>query len=63
MLHTLHTAHSGAEVHIILSDTGVLVLVLWRFPHLGKKTAFITGVGEKRRTILLKPIYDVISSN
>lgn len=62
LLHALHVARSGAQVQIISPDTDVLLLALRRYPQLGHKSSFVTGVGGKRRTIFLKPIYDSIGA-
>jgi hypothetical protein len=60
LLHALHAVRSGTEVQIISPDTDVLLLALRRYPQLGHNPSFVTGVGVKRRTISLKPIYDSI---
>uniref|UniRef100_A0A8C4PX78 Uncharacterized protein n=1 Tax=Eptatretus burgeri TaxID=7764 RepID=A0A8C4PX78_EPTBU len=60
LLNALHVASTGAEVQIISPDTDVLLLALRRYPQLGHNPSFITVVGDKRRTIFLKPMYDSI---
>ena len=44
-------------------DTDVMVLALCRFPVLGFKVAMPTGTGDRRRKLLLKPIYDSLGAS
>ena len=63
ILHATHAAKDGFTVHIMSPDTDVLLLALRRVPLLGDNSAMIMGVGERRRVIMLEPIYDALGSN
>lgn len=54
---------AGKVVHIYSSDTDVLVLCLRRAEELGPDAAMIMGTGEKRRCILVKPLFDCLGPN
>ena len=49
---------SGISIHS--PDTDVLVLAVRRYPLLCPSITFVTGTGQKRRSIPLKPIYDAL---
>ena len=53
----------GITVHIYSSDTDILVLALRRVLELGAESLVITGTGDKRRHIKLKPIYDALGAD
>jgi hypothetical protein len=62
--HALDATVSGAtQIAIYSPDTDVLVLALRRYAELCKDTSFVIGSGQKRRTILLKPIVDALGPN
>lgn len=63
ILHALHAVRTGVQVEIMSPDTDVLLLALRRYPQLGHNPVFLTGVGDKRRTVSLKPIYDGIGEH
>ncbi|KAG1667291.1 hypothetical protein GQR58_018537 [Nymphon striatum] len=63
ILHATHAAKDGFTVHIMSPDTDVLLLALRRVPLLGDNSVMIMGVGERRRVILLEPIYNALGSN
>ena len=58
ILHASELSADGRTVHFLTQDTDVVVLALRRYTLLGPGTAAITGTGEKRRKIDLKPIYE-----
>lgn len=60
ILHAVEVAASGATAHIYTQDTDVLLLALRRVPQLGRNSALIMGTGDRRRTVLLQPIYDAL---
>ena len=62
MLHAVHAARRGAEsIRIFSPDTDVLVLSVRRAPLLPDDTLFVT-LGQHRREINLKKIYDKLGS-
>ncbi|KAG0711912.1 hypothetical protein GWK47_019569 [Chionoecetes opilio] len=60
ILHAVEVAAAGAIVHIYTQDTDVLLLALRRVPQLGRNSVLIMGTGDRRRTVLLQPIYDAL---
>ena len=61
VLHAIEATSNGASsIEICSPDTDVFVLALRYFPDLCDGTTFVTGTGEKRRSIPLKPIYDAL---
>ena len=61
ILHAIDATTSNATtIHIRSPDTDVLVLALRRYPHFCDDTAFVTGVGQRRRIIPLKPIFTAL---
>ena len=58
VLHAVEVAANGFDVHIYTQDTNVLLLALRRVPKLGTNPAIIMGTGDRRRNVMLKPIYD-----
>ena len=58
ILHAVEAAKAGSIVHIYSQDTDVLLLALRRVPLLGEQAALLMGTGDRRRLVLLKPIYD-----
>jgi len=56
ILHAAEVARSGFIVHIYSQDIDVLLLALRTVPELGSKAALITGSGERRHKVMLKPI-------
>ncbi len=58
ILHAVEAARAGSIVHIYSQDTDVLLLALRRVPLLGEKAALLMGTSDRRRLVLLKPIYD-----
>ena len=61
ILHAIDATTSGATtIRIHSPDTDVLVLALRRYPHFYDDTAFVTGVGQRRRIIPLKPIFTAL---
>ena len=59
ILHSVEISASGKDVPIIIQDTDVMVLALRRFLVLGSKVALLMGTGDRRRKVLLKPIYPI----
>ena len=63
ILHSIDASLNGADrLDIFSPDTDVLVLLLRRFPQLCPNTNFMTGTGNKRRSIPLSPIFNVLGS-
>ena len=61
ILHPLDATTNGAsEIQIHFPDTDVFILALRRIPRLCQNTVFVTGKGESRREIQLKPIVDAL---
>ena len=61
ILHAIDATASGATtIRICSPDTDVFVLALRRYPHFCEDTAFVTGVGQRRRIISLKPIFTAL---
>ena len=58
ILHALELSSIRKNVNFLTQDTDVVVLALRRYPLLGPNTAVVIGMGEKRRTGMLKPIYE-----
>ena len=54
------TASGATTVGINSPDTDVLVLALRRYPQLCDDTTFVTGVGQRRRTVPLKDIFTAL---
>ena len=64
LLHAVDATTCGASSITIHSpDTDVFVLALRRYPELCKDTNFVTGTGERRRIVPLKPIYEALGTN
>ena len=61
-LHAIDAASVGATVHILSPDTDVYIIALKYQPILGELAAVITGQGNNREAVHLKPIYDAIGS-
>ena len=54
----LHAVDVSATESITFSlDTALFVLYQIRYPEFQSETIFVTGTGNRRRTIPLKPIY------
>ena len=62
MLHAIDVAsqNKNAAIHILSTDTDVLILALAYFPRLGASPCMLIGHGKIREFIVLKPIYDVL---
>ena len=61
LLHAVDSTSRGAYgISVHSPDTGVLVLAVRRYPLLCLSITFVTGTGQKRRSIPLKPIYDAL---
>ena len=58
IMHALEVTQTGIRIHLYFQDTNVLLLALRRVPQLGTEPAIIMGTKERRRTVLLQPIYD-----
>ena len=56
--HAIEVAKNGMKVHIYSQDTDVLLLAIRRAPLLGDRSALVMGTSERRRKVLLQPIYD-----
>ena len=57
LLHALDATASGAtSINIVSPDTDVFVLALRRYPELCRDTFFVTGRGQRYRSIPLSPI-------
>ena len=56
-LYAVAVSRQGNTVHIYSCDTDVLVLALRRVADLKPNSVIITGTGDRRRQIKLKPIY------
>ena len=63
ILHALYASAQGQTVHIMSPDTDVFILALRRQPELGDGACLILGTGDKRRVVLLKPIYTALGPN
>ena len=63
ILHASELGAAGKAVHLMTQDTDALVLALRRLPFLGPKPSLIMGTGERRRQVLLKPIYDQLGAS
>ena len=51
-------SHKGATEWTLFSlDTDIFVLCLRRYPEFQRETIFVTGTGNRRRKIQLRPIY------
>ena len=62
LLHAVDAVSRGASgINIHSPDTDVLVLAVRRYPLLCQSTTFVTGRGQKHRSIPLKPIYDALA--
>ena len=63
LLHAVDSAnHGAAEINIHSPDTDVFILLLRRYPELCEETNFVTGTGQRRRVIKLKPIVRMLGS-
>lgn len=61
LLHAVDAARAGAtEIDICSPDTDVFILYLRRSEDLCKDTNFVTGTGQRRRTIKLKFVVQAI---
>lgn len=60
ILHAVEANKAGYTVHIYSQDADVLILALRRTALLGKKSALVMGTGDRRRLVLLQPIYDAL---
>ena len=61
LLHAVVATSRGASgISIHSPDTDVLVLAVRWYPLLCPSTTFVTGTGQKRRSMPLKPIYDAL---
>ena len=58
ILHAIELTSDGKSVHFLTQDTDVMILALRRYLLLGPSTALVMGTGDKRRTIMLKPIFE-----
>ena len=58
ILHAIELTSDQKSVHFLTQDTDVMVLALRRYLSLGPNTALVMGTGDKRRTIMLKPIFE-----
>ena len=57
ILHALDAASNGAtEINVFSPDTDVFVLLLQRYYELCTEVHFVTGTGQRRRVIKLRPI-------
>lgn len=64
ILHAIDAAVNGAtQINIHSPDTDVFVLSIRRYPQLCKETYFVTGTGQRRRKISLRPIYEALGPN
>lgn len=64
ILHAVDAASRGAKtLHVYSLDTDVLVLCLRRFRDLPDDTHFITGTGQRKRSIKLLPIYEALGAD
>ena len=60
IFHATEAAKSGFTVHIYSQDTDVLVLAIRRVPILGKGAAQLMGTSDRRRLVMLEPIYNAL---
>ena len=60
MVHALEIAENGEFLDFFSQDTDWMVLILKRMENLGPNTCFIAGNAEKRRKIVLQPIYEYL---
>ena len=57
ILHAVDAAaHGATEINIHSPDTDVFILALRRYSELCSEVGFVTGTGQRRRVIKLKPI-------
>ena len=63
ILHAIYASENHQTVHIMSSDTDVLILDLRTLPQLGPHTCVINRIGSKRKLVLLQPIYDALGSD
>lgn len=63
LLHAVEVAAAGAIVHIYTQDSDPLLSALRRVLQLGRNSALIMGTGDRRRTVLLQPIYNALGSS
>ena len=62
ILHAYEASRCGAtSIHIHSPDTDFLVLAIRRYPLLCEDTCFVTGTGQQKRTIQLRPIYHALT--
>lgn len=63
ILHAVDAAAQGAtEIHVFSPDTDVFILSLRRYPELCRDVYFVTGTGQRRRVIKLRPIAQALGS-
>ena len=62
ILHAIDATASGAAatVQINSPDIDMLVLALRQYPQLFDDTTFVISVGQRRRTVSLKPIFTTL---
>lgn len=60
ILHAIDAARRVDEVHISSPDTDVVVLALQKLPVINSKVCVLLGTGQKRRNVLLQPIYNAL---
>ena len=64
VLHAHEASVQGASsIRIYSPDTDVLVLFLHQYPQLCQDVYIVTGAGQRRRTIPLKPIYEALGGS
>ena len=64
ILHAVDASVQGASsIRIYSPDTDVLVLSLQKYPELCSNTCVVTGMGQRKRVIPLKPIYEALGQS
>jgi hypothetical protein len=63
IFHAVEAAKAGYIIHIYSQDTDVLLAALRRVPLLGEDAAMVMGTSDKRRLVMLKPIYNALGEN
>jgi len=64
LLHAIDATDRGAtRIDIHSPDTDVLILALRRYPEMCQDTSFITGSGDRKRSIPLGPMFNTLGSD
>jgi hypothetical protein len=63
ILHAVEAAKAGFVIHIYSQNTDVLLLALRRVPLLGDNAAMLMGMCDRRRLVMLQPIYNALGED